>query len=47
MQHVLDLPSDYIRSTNRDVRVRILTTRGNTTLPFEVRVDHVEVSVVP
>ncbi len=44
----LDIPlqNNYIRSTNRDVRVRIFNTRGNTTTPFTVRVDHVEVTVV-
>ena len=40
-------PNNYIRATNRDVRVRLLNTRGNTTTPFTVRIDHVEVSVIP
>jgi len=40
-------PSDYIRSNNGDVRVRVLTSRGNTTTPFTVLVDHIEVTIVP
>ena len=40
-------PNHYIRSTNGDVRVRILTLRGNTTTPFDVNLDHVDVSILP
>lgn len=43
----LQIPSDYIRSTNRDVRVRLITTRGNTTQQFDVSVDRLQVTVVP
>jgi len=41
------VPSSYIRSTNRDVRLKLLCNRANTTTPFQVRVDRVEVSVIP
>jgi hypothetical protein len=41
------VPSSYIHLTNQNVRLRLFNNRGNTSTPFQVRIDHVEVSVVP
>ncbi len=39
-------PSNYIRANNRDVRIRLTTMRGNTTIPFDINVDSVEISIL-